>query len=106
MIPLLIFIIGLIFIFLMGIIVFIRSIFFQNRPLNKGDVYLRGSIFLCSLFLTISTSTGIYIGDQPNSVGSIDFDEYFLFIPFIISIVSLLATMYAWLIVFANTSGE
>lgn len=108
MTPLWMFILFLGFIGVSGIIVLIKSVLWDKTPLNKGDVYLRGSIFLMSLFLALTTMSGVYYGN-PVRIENTDsftyvlaFEPYVAIIPFVIAVVSLFATVYAWLSVFGK----
>lgn len=103
--PIEIFGFGLIVLFSFGVFVFYKSIFYSHRPLNKADIYIRGTIFLISLILTLMSSVGVYIGSD--EVGYIlGIDEYWIIIPFTIAVVSLFATVYAWLSVFGKKKKE
>lgn len=110
--PLSLFITSLVLIFLLGGAVLLKSVF-SDEPLNKGDVYLRATVFLCALFFSLAASTGVYIGqptvDSINSTAEIvaysfipAFEEYWVIIPFSIAVVSLFSTIYAWLSVFVR----
>lgn len=91
----------LVIIYVLGMCVILRGVFLPYKALNKGDVYLRGSIFLISLTLTLFSSIGIYI--TKDDVGYIlGLDEYWIIVPFSIAVVSLFATVYAWLSVFGK----
>ncbi len=95
----------LVIIYVLGMCVILRGVFLPYKALNKGDVYLRGSIFLISLSLTLFSSIGIYI--TKDDVGYIlGLDEYWIIVPFSIAVVSLFATVYAWLSVFGKKKKE
>ena len=95
----------LVIIYVLGMCVILRGVFLPYKALNKGDVYLRGSIFLISLSLTLFSSIGIYI--TKDDVGYIlGLDEYWIIVPFSIAVVSLFATGYAWLSVFGKKKKE
>lgn len=95
----------LVIIYALGMCVILRGVFLPYKALNKGDVYLRGSIFLISLSLTLFSSIGIYI--TIDDVGYIlGLDEYWIIVPFSIAVVSLFATVYAWLSVFGKKKKE
>ena len=81
---------------------------YPEKPLQKGDIYIRVAVFLMSLFLTLVTASGVYVGIPERISGTNDFiytlafNEYWAVIPFSIAVVSLFAIIYAWLSVFGR----
>lgn len=117
MIPISMCIMGLVLVFIMGFFIFVRSILLSSDKLGRADIYFRACLFLCSLFLTLSMSTGVYVGEPVlNSTASTPefpvydfipaFDGFWVFVPLIICIASLFVLINGWLIVFANAKDD
>lgn len=98
MMPLSLFLFGLAVISVFGLLILIKSSFYDTKQLNKGDIYLRVTLFLISLFFSLSTTGGVYLNDP----AVLAFDSYWAIVPFSIAVVSLFATIYAWLTVFGK----
>lgn len=106
MMPLSLFIFMLTIVFIIGMIIILKSLAYPSAELSKTDVYLRFMLFLIALFFTIATSTGVYVtlpADVTPSVPELlAFDSFWIMIPLSITVVSFFATLYAWLVVFLN----